>query len=459
MNNSLIKKQGRACAAHIKLAAFAVAFAALIMAFGVSAQPADAYAADLVAGGLDANASAQVDAQSTYEHPGNDSKISIGDKTAGTVSYNASTKTITLDNVKAETLSIYYEGQSFTLVLNGSSSLTNLFSYSSITMKGTGSLAVSDTFCAFNKSVLTMTQGTIQGKVQAGSLVMRGGTIKGSGDSANIIAKYGLTMSSGTINLASPKYTGISISSGDFTMTGGSLSVTNAGSDAIDVSKYANSSSIVNIGKATISGGSLTLTVANPKYSSAVYAGSMSNKLGCIKTIAGRLPCGAKFTVGGNLYEVMKSTMYARLLKYNAKSKKAKINKATYGKYAYEVAGIGANAFNTAAGKKVTSITINSYLTEIGAKAFYNTKALKTLTLKSTGWMQRLYDKKYNLKKVKVAKDCSVARKAFSKAGKKGGKGLTVKLGKSGVWSKEAGKYKAFLKSKGLSSSAKLKTW
>ena len=60
----------------------------------------------------------------------------------------------------------------------------------------------------------------------------------------------------------------------------------------------------------------MTLTVADPKYGSAVYAGSMSNKLGCFKTLAGRLPYGAQFEVGSNLYSVMKSTSYAQLVKY-----------------------------------------------------------------------------------------------------------------------------------------------
>ena len=183
------------------------------------------------------------------------------------------------------------------------------------------------------------------------------------------------------------------------------------------------------------------------------------NKLGVFKTITGRLTQGAQFVVGKNLYQVMKSSMYVTLVKYNAASKKPKINKATYGGYAYEVGGIGANAFNTAAGKKVTSITINSYITQIGKNAFANTKALKTLTFKSTTGIKRVYDSKYNLKSVKVYPDCTVAKKAFAKAGKGGGTQLTVKLGKYGIWSKEAAKYKKFLKSKGLSGSAKLKTY
>jgi len=441
-----------------KAAALLAAFALALAALWASAQPATALAADLAAGSLDGAAATQVETQSTYEYLDSAGKITISDRTAGTATYNESTKTITLNGVKAKALSINIQGGSFTLVMNGASSLQDLFSYSSLTVKGAGSLAISESLDAFDNSVLTMTQGTISGQVFAGKLTMTGGKIMGSGVTAKISARNGLVMSGGTIALSSPKYTGISVTNGDFTMTGGTLSVLNAGSSGVDVSHYATTSS-PNTGKITITGGSLSITVKAPTTSYAMYAASMSNPLGCFKTLQGRLPFGAQFTVGNNLYQVMKLTMDVKLMQYNGKAKKVKVNKVSFGGYNYEVGGIGAGAFNTKAGKKVTSIALNSYITEIGAKAFANTKALKKLTFKYMGWMKRVYDAKYNLKKVKVDSASVIAKKAFTKCGKNGGKSLTVVIGRTGVWHKEAAKYKKLLRSRGMSKSAKLKTY
>lgn len=425
---------------------------ALVVALG-GVQSAWA-AQGLEAGGIDAQG-VQVSTQD-YEDLDADGKIYIRDRTAGTATYNASTKTITLTGVSANSLWINPEGQSFTLVLNGANKLEVVYSNSSLTVKGAGSISVSDSFNVFD-NVLNMTQGTIDGAVYAGSLNMKGGTIKGAGDLAIVSARNGLTMTGGSIVLSSSTHNAINISNGDFTMSGGSISVTNAKYGAISVSKYASSSS-TNTGKATITGGTLTLTTADPKTCWAIDAGMISNKLGCIKTISGRLSQGAQFTVGKNLYKVMKSSPYVTLVKYNAKSKKPKVNKAKYGGYAYEVGGIGAGAFNTAAGKKVTSITINSNISQIGKNAFANTKALKTLMFKYTAWIKRV-ESGSRLKSLKVSSGCTVAKKAFAKAGKGGGKQLTVKLSKYGVSNNEVAKYKKFLKSKGLPGKAKLKTW
>ena len=442
----------------VKRAWLTAVFAVLAAALWMGAQAVPAHAAELAAGSLSAQAPVQVGTQSGFEYLDADKNISVRDRTAGSVSLNASTNTITLNGLSAKSLSINPEGKSFTLVLNGISSLDGFYSYSSITVNGSGSLAVSDTLNVFDKNVLTVNKGTIQGQVYASTLVMKGGAIKGSGDSAKISTRYGITMSGGTIALANPKYTGINVTNGDFTMSGGDLSVTGAGSSAICVSKFEGNST-ANTGKATITGGSLTVSVTTPTSSWAIDAGITSNTLDCFKSIQGRLSNGAQFVVGGNQYQVMPHSFNVRLVKYGAKAKKAKVEKVTYGGYAYEVGAIGANAFNNSAGRKVTSITVNSYLYEIGANAFANTKALKTLAFKSTGWIKRVYDKKYNLKSLKVNADCSIAKKAFSKAGKGGGKNLTVKLGKSGVYRKEVAKYKKFLKKKGLSGKAKLKQW
>lgn len=99
----------------------------------------------------------------------------------------------------------------------------------------------------------------------------------------------------------------------------------------------------------------------------------------------------------------------------------------------YKVTSIAKNAFKN--NRRLKKLTISGNVTKIGSRAFYNCKNLNTITIKS---------KKLTAK--------TVGSKAFSKAGNSNYKKLKVKV--------PSGKYKTYqklLKSKGLSSKAKVR--
>ena len=503
-------------------------FAALAAFSLAGAQQAFA-ANDMTAGGIESSpqAATSVDPQS-YEYPykdPNDSDIyiSMNGRVSGTIIYDVTTKTLTIENVKSDEgyLNICILLHTVTLKLVGDNVIDEIYTFNPLIITGSGSLTGKIVGSTLKSAGITVKSGTIKGNITSGAdFAMSGGTVKGnvwayngaakmsggtiagslstdkkltmtkgtikyvSGDSS-VVSCYGLDMKGGTISatnakygvsvrgsegvagnlkmtggkiaIAGTSYTGLSISGGNLVMSGGTLAVTGSHQDAISVS-YNRYRSKNYGGKVQIKGGAFKATVKTPKSYYAVYATSMTNKLTATKAIVGRLSPGAQFKVGGNLYKVMKYSA-AKLAKYGSSKTSATINKVTYGKHAYDVEGIAAGAFNSKAGQKVKSIVVASLVSEIGAKAFYNTKSLTSLRFNYTGWIKRVYDSNYNLKSLKVNSGYTVSAKAFTKCGKNGGKGLTVSLGKNGIWSKEAGIYKTFLAGRGLSRSAKLKSY
>ncbi len=127
-----------------------------------------------------------------------------------------------------------------------------------------------------------------------------------------------------------------------------------------------------------------------------------------------------KVTIGANVKTISKNAFSG-------------CKKLTTVKMGGNVTTIGANAFYNCTALK--SITIPKNVKEIGAKAFYNCKKLTKITINTT-----------KLTKSKVGK------KAFTKAGSNNYKKLTVKVPK-----KKKNAYKTMLKSRGLSSKAKVK--
>lgn len=127
-----------------------------------------------------------------------------------------------------------------------------------------------------------------------------------------------------------------------------------------------------------------------------------------------------KVTIGANVKTIDKNAFYGC----------KKLTTVNMGK---NVTTIGVNAFYNCTALK--SITIPKSVKKIGSKAFYNCKKLTKITIKTTA-----------LTKSKVGK------KAFTKAGSSNYKKLTVKVPKS---KKKA--YETMLKSRGLSSKAKVK--
>jgi hypothetical protein len=100
----------------------------------------------------------------------------------------------------------------------------------------------------------------------------------------------------------------------------------------------------------------------------------------------------------------------AQLVRYKAAKRKAKVNKVKFGGETYDVSDIGANAFNTAAGHKVTSIKLGESVTQIGRHAFFKTTSLKKLDLNSATDLIYYFEQ--------PAEASEIFNKAFSKCGK-----------------------------------------
>ena len=416
--------------------AMAFALMALVASLWICTQPATAYAANLATGSLDAAGATQIQTQSDEIYLDNERNIILYDKTSGYAAYDPQTKTITLRSVKASKLAVNIEHDEFELVLDGTSYLERVSFRSDLTVQGTGSIVTSKRFdvnVEGDPCTLTMLSGKIDSNnVYCGSLRMKGGAI----------------------TVIDPTYEGIYVEDGDMVMTGGVITVTGAHAAAIDAFKMENGK---RAGKVVITGGKLTAKVLHPGTKYAVWAGSMSNKVSSLVDIEGILPTGAKFKKDKNVYRVMDYVeQTAKLVKYNG-GKTATINKVKYGKATYKIAGIGAGAFNTSAGKKVTSIAIKSKLSRIESKAFYGTKSLKTLKIRKPYFIKQ--NGKGSSLKLKVRSGCSVSKKAFTKCGKGGGKNLTVVLYNDGVKKSEASTYKSFLVKRGLPKSAKLRQY
>ncbi len=143
---------------------------------------------------------------------------------------------------------------------------------------------------------------------------------------------------------------------------------------------------------------------------------------------------GAKsktFTVGNNTYKILTSKTVAFTGVTQDTASVTIPAKVTYKGTSYKVTKIAAKALknNTA----VTSLTIGKNVKSIGKKAFYGTKNLTRIIVKS--------------KKLKAS---SIGKKAFSKAGSSA-ESLSVK-----VPAKKLSAYKKILKKKGLTTSAKI---
>lgn len=167
----------------------------------------------------------------------------------------------------------------------------------------------------------------------------------------------------------------------------------------------------------------------------AVRADSMSNAASQLGYINGKLPWGAKFAKGGNAYQVNSNNGTVTLTKYASTKTKTTVNTANFG-YEYRVDVIGEGAF---AKKKVKKVTLGSNVSTVKKNAFSKTTKLTTLTIKDySGW-----------------NGVTFQSKALSKAGKKSGKKLTVKV----QTYKRAKDVKAELRRAGLNKKAKVKTF
>lgn len=136
----------------------------------------------------------------------------------------------------------------------------------------------------------------------------------------------------------------------------------------------------------------------------------------------------------GAVYEITMEGKEVSYKKQSTKKKKIVIpDQVTINGYTYKVTSIADNAFKN--NKNITTVIIGKNIKRIGKKAFYGCKSLRNITIKT-----------------KFLKKNTVGSKAFTKAGSKNYKKLTVKVPK-----KKLKLYKKILRKKGLSKKAKMR--
>ena len=370
-----------------------------------------------------------------------------------------------------------------TLTVSGSASLSYTgtgknnsstpISCTSLVMKG-GKINVSKCSGAVSASKsISMSGGSITAKNCGGcirlysgssssSLTMTGGTITATdcdygislqGNSSNRVTSN-LVIKKGTITVTNPSDEGIYIWTGNLTMTGGTIKITGAYGRAVEVHSGTYRGKTYG-GKVSITGGSVTATARNPKSNSAIRADSMTNSVASLKTIAGILPNGARFKVGGNTYQVRYYGVV--LTSYGSTKTKAVFKNVSYGKYSYSVRGVAAGAFSTKRGKKVKSLVFANQLDYLGKGAFKNTVSLTSIKFNylhvdsvskknKNGTYTTIYKK---------SKDANLANGCFAGMGKAKGRGLTVRIG----YSKEDNvAWRKFMRKLGLPAGAKFAT-
>ncbi len=282
-----------------------LAIAACLIALGISV-PAHAVSSIYVG-------STQIYSSSSYSDCG----------TVKGVTYNKSSKTLTLNNASIKTnndggISIYgKKSDTVNVVLKGSSTIKSGADY--------------------DYGIYSDTKLTFKGKNL---------TIK---NCFGGIEAYSVTFKSGTYKITGCDYCGIEANK-NIKLSGGKFTV-----KTYDKNDYAIES----------------------------YDGKITNKPARLKSIKGRLGKGAQFKKSGTTYKVTNAGYYVTLQKYGSSKKKVKINTVKYGSASYNVSAVAAKAFKNKKGSKVTSLTIGYNVEKIGKKAFYGMKKLKTLNLRS----------------------------------------------------------------------------
>lgn len=263
-------------------------------------------------------------------------------------------------------------------------------------------------------------------------VVLKGSNkITGGNSTGDAFASYGFSLAfSGSGSLAIDSY-----GTGIYALGAGSPAVSiSGGTFSVNTASYGIRSS----GKLTISGGAVKINVKNASgYALYSTSSTVSNKVSALTVTGGLLGEGASFKKSGSTYKVTSAGYYVTLVSWGG-GKKANLNTVSYAG-TYRVRGIGANAFNTAKGKKVTKITLGMLVSSIGKNAFKNTKKLTNLNIKDW-YAQLLYG------------NLSISKKAFKGCGKSSGKKLKVHTGSR----YQNAKVKKKLVKKGLSKKAKV---
>ena len=334
--------------------------------------------------------------------------------TKGKIAYNKRTHTLMLRNVKADEIEL---GEYFNvkIVLKGNNRLTNGISTAPeggtrLTIDGPGSLTI---------------KGDSLGIAFAWhsyGWLFSGGMSKASR----------LTMAGGSVRLIGCP---LSITGGDFIMTGGSLSVTAPKwHDAISLNSQVSKADGKTVcgGRIVVRGGKLSAKVRSKNHD-AIEADSMRNKSDCLKAVKGRLPQGASFFAGGNEYQVCQlegsSSKSAKLVAYRSEATNPTLDNVKFGEFSYALESIAPEAFRTTCGKRVESLTVKNSLQEIEMNTFTDMDALKALTFAK--WPELVKSGAFTgteqLESLTFFHDMrDVEPGAFAGCGKDGGRGLTV---------------------------------
>ena len=195
----------------------------------------------------------------------------------------------------------------------------------------------------------------------------------------------------GTCNIKSANGSTAINASGNVVLKGGTLNISGF-NDGI----YASNKVKLSSGKYNIKAG----------YSAIGASEGMSNAPARLGSITGRLAKGFTVKKGSGVYQYNKSDYYIYLTKWKGGKKATIPATLSYGGKDYGSVCVGAKAFK---GTKVAKITFKGSVYKIGKQAFSNTRKLTKITFKSQWYVGSNW-----------------AKKSFSKAGKKGGKKLTV---------------------------------
>ena len=163
---------------------------------------------------------------------------------------------------------------------------------------------------------------------------------------------------------------------------------------------------------------------------------------------------GTTFKVDGNTYKVTERYKSAsdpgevQLVKYESNKTNPTINTVKYEGKLYEVEAIGRGAFNTANGKKITSVKLGKNVDSIGANAFSGCTKLATIDIAQSDVIEIDYSRRT---KSYYVDEINIGARAFANAGTKN---VTVKCGSANKSYQNT--VKIALRNKGLHANAKV---
>lgn len=406
-------------------------------------QPAQARVSDISVGGFDADGNLVDGGRANVQ--------------SGSVRWNPSSSTLTLDNarVSSDDWALYIGASSRDAVKVNLVGQNVLYSKSSgavssdaaLEFVGDGSLEMDGTdYALASDADVTVTSGTLSVTgnsygIESSGLNMSGGELSVTSGDYGLFLQGPVKMSGGTLEVEGTNFGlrttgGMTVSGGTLTATsqrGGGISVDGTFRQSAGTTRATGGSYGLYAGETDLVGGKLSASGPNM----AIGGGRVSNSISCLGEIKGTLGEGASFRAGGSEYRSVDGYGKARLVKYGGSSKKPTVNRCSFGNVGYKVSEVGSKAFSNKRGKVVTKLTLGANVEKIAANSFSGTRKLKML----------------DLRKVRYLDSSFVSKNAFKGCGKGNGKNLTVKVPDVKYMKKY---YKRVLVKKGLSKKARI---